>query len=467
MKSPGIWNMKRIFFIILGLGVAASVAAAARPNVVIFFTDDQGTLDAGCYGSEDLYTPAIDDLADRGVRFTQAYAHVVCCPSRAALLTGRHPQRSGVIRWTQGDRHGSDLNNVNMPASEITLAEVLQASGYKTALFGKWHLGAKPGNGPLDQGFGRYFGHLSGFIDNYRHYFMHGLGYHDLYDDDDEIHRKGEYFPDLMTGEAIRYLDENKGSPFLMVVSFNLPHYPEQADEEFEKRFEKLEMPRRSYAAAVATVDDRIGRIVKKLEELDLRKRTVIIFMSDNGHSAENKGALTMDNHKSGYPKGHYYSANGGGGNTGKWIGHKGQYLEGGIRVPAIISYPAALPQGEIREQAITVMDWFPTVLDLCGVAKPPVPIDGKSVLPLIETPAAEGLYKAMHWAWSNSWAVREGPWKLIGTKDRGNQLVNIEEDHPERKNYLKEKPELAEHLLEMHRGWLREVTPVEPPPGG
>ncbi|MCX8240345.1 MAG: sulfatase-like hydrolase/transferase [Akkermansiaceae bacterium] len=436
--------------------------AADRPNIVIFFTDDQGTLDAGCYGSDDIDTPAIDDLAASGVRFTQAYAHVVCCPSRAALMTGRHPQRSGVVNWTQGDRNDSDSANVNMPASEITLAEVLKASGYKTAIFGKWHLGAKTGHGPLDQGFDRHFGHLSGFIDNYRHHFMHGRGYHDLYDDNEEIEGKGKYFPDLMTGEALKYVDENKGSPFLMVVCFNLPHYPEQADEKFVKRYADLEMPRSSYAAVVSTVDDRIGRIVKKLEDLKLREKTVLIFMSDNGHSAENKGPLTMENHKSGYPKGHYYSANGGGGNTGKWIGHKGQYLEGGIRVPAIISYPGRVPKGEVREEAITVMDWFPTVLDLCGVAKPPIPIDGKSVLPLIDSKETKSEHGEFHWAWTNGWAVREGPWKLIGARDKGNLLVNLEDEEPERKNYLKEKPEVAARLLEMHLGWLQEVTPVK-----
>lgn len=139
---------------------------AAQPNVVILLTDDQGTLDVNCYGATDLKTPNMDKLAASGIRFTQAYAHKVCCPARAALLTGRHPQRGGVTNWTQGDRHGSDSTNTNMAAEEVTLAEVLQSAGYRTALFGKWHLGAKAGHGPVDQGFQTFFGHLGGFIDN-------------------------------------------------------------------------------------------------------------------------------------------------------------------------------------------------------------------------------------------------------------------------------------------------------------
>ena len=191
----------------------------AQPNVIIFFTDDQGTLDTGAYGSKDLYTPNMDRLANEGVRFTQAYAHIVCCPSRAMLLTGRHPQRSGIVSWTQGDRKGQSVKKgqefVNLPQSEITIAEALKGAGYKTGLFGKWHLGAKDGHGPLDQGFDEFYGHLGGFIDNYNHYFLHRSGYHDLYDQKKEIFEEGKYFPDLMTKKAIDFISRNKEKPFL------------------------------------------------------------------------------------------------------------------------------------------------------------------------------------------------------------------------------------------------------------
>ena len=138
---------------------------ARRPNVVILFTDDQGTLDARCFGSQDLQTPNIDKLAKTGVRFTQAYSHTVCCPARAALLTGRHPQRSGGNTWMQGDMKGKAGRN--MALEEITLAEMLKAAGYRTALFGKWHLGAHRDHGPMKQGFDEFFGIRDGFIDNF------------------------------------------------------------------------------------------------------------------------------------------------------------------------------------------------------------------------------------------------------------------------------------------------------------
>jgi arylsulfatase A len=145
---------------------------AAPPNVVILFTDDQGTLDANCYGSDDLITPNIDKLAATGVRFTQAYAHTVCCPARAALMTGRHPQRGGVTDWMQGSMNGPQGRN--MALTEVTLAEALREAGYRTALFGKWHLGAHKDHGAEKQGFDEFFGIRNGFIDNYRHYFLHG-----------------------------------------------------------------------------------------------------------------------------------------------------------------------------------------------------------------------------------------------------------------------------------------------------
>lgn len=441
------------------------IVRAERPNVVILFTDDHGTLDANCYGSTDLVTPNIDKLAASGIRFTQAYAHTVCCPSRAALLTGRHPQRGGISNWTQGDRHGSDSRNSNMKAEELTIAEVLKSAGYDTALFGKWHLGAKIGHGPLDQGFDRFFGHLGGFIDNYRHYFLHGKGFHDLYDDNQEIFRRGEYFPDMMVDRAIEYIDTKHDAPFFMVVAFNLPHYPEQPLGKFADAYPDMAMPRQSYARVVSTVDDYIGRVLNKLEETGLRENTIVIMMGDNGHSTENNKGISVDDHTSGYPKGHYYLANGGGGNTGKWIGHKGDYLEGGIRVPAIISYPNALPKGEVRDQIITVMDWFPTILKLAEIPQPAVQLDGRSVLPVIRDAKSPSAHKALHFEWSNRWAVREGDWKLIVKLNRDKQTIthtglhNLADTKPEVKNYAEENPEIVARLTDLHDQWASEVS--------
>ena len=451
--------MSRLLILLLLHASCLLPSAWAKPNVVIFFTDDQGTLDANCFGSSDLYTPAMDQLAATGIRFTQAYSHVVCCPARALLMTGRHPQRSGVVHWTQGDRHGTDAGNTNMASSEVTIAEALKDAGYKTAIFGKWHLGAKEGHGPLAQGFDHHFGHLGGFIDNYNHFFLHGSGFHDLYEDNKEVFKRDEYFPDLMTKRALDYIEANKEGPFFIYVAFNIPHYPEQPDKKFEERYQDLKMPRRSYAKMISTTDDRMLQVLKKLEALDLRKETIVIFMSDNGHSAED-GAKIRPNHKSGLPEGHYYHANGGGGNTGKFRGNKGTYFEGGLRVPAIISYPAKLPKGEVRDQAITAADWYPTILELCGVEKPKAKLDGHSVLPLIRDASTPSLHRQLHWAWSRGWAMREGDWKLIGNGAKPNFLGNLTDEEPEKKNYLKEKPKLVQQLFQLHQGWVEETRP-------
>ena len=273
-----------------------------KPNVVIFYTDDQGTLDANCYGSKDLYTPTMDKLAESGVRFTQAYAHFVCCPSRAMLLTGRHPQRGNVNSWTQGN-HEVKSGQLNMFLDEVTIAEVLKGAGYKTGMFGKWHLGAHLDFGPMAQGFDEYYGHRGGFIDNYNHHFLHGRGFHDLFDGKEEIFAKGKYFPDMMTARALQFLDQNKDVPFFMYVAFNIPHYPEQADAKFDERYKDMKMPRQSYAKMISTTDDRMGKIVTRLEELGLRKNTIIIFMSDNGASVEDAW-IRVDDHTSGTSKG-------------------------------------------------------------------------------------------------------------------------------------------------------------------
>ena len=433
-----------------------------RPNVVILFTDDQGTLDARCFGSQDLRTPSIDKLAKTGVRFTQAYAHTVCCPSRAALLTGRHPQRSGVNTWMQGDLKSK--TGRNMALEELTLAETLKAAGYRTALFGKWHLGAHRDHGPMKQGFDEFFGIRDGFIDNFNHYFLHGdKGYHDLYEGTTEVTRKGDYFPEMIVSRSLEFIERNRDRPFFLYLGFNIPHYPEQALKEHAALYRELPMPRRSYAAVVTTTDHYIGKILDRLEKLGLRKDTIVIFQSDNGHSTESY-AIRGAEHASGYPKGHRYGANGGGGNTGKWIGGKGTFLEGGIRTPAIISYPAKLPQDTARDQVVTVMDWYPTVLELCGIAPPKVTLDGRSVLPIVKDARAASKHETLYFQWQNRWAVRQGDWKLIGTRDRSGKdkltLHQLTGKNPEKKNHAAERPELARQLHSLHEVWKKNVTP-------
>ena len=446
-----------VFFTCASLCAASDNPHSQKPNVVIFFTDDQGTLDVNCYGSKDLYTPSMDKLAETGVLFTQAYSHTVCCPARAMLMTGRYPQRANVNRWTQGNVN--EENGRNMFREEITIAEVLRNSGYKTALFGKWHLGAHLDHGPTEQGFDVFFGLRGGFIDNYNHYFLHGNGVHDLYEGTKEVFARDRYFPDLVTDRALQYIDENKDDPFFMYVAFNIPHYPEQADKKFDERYQDMEMPRQSYAKMISSTDDRMGRIMDRLDHHGITQNTIIVFMSDNGHSDETN-AIKGKNHTSGLAEGTKYGANGGGGNTGKWLGQKGSFLEGGIRVPAIISYPAELPKGVVRNQAITAMDWMPTILDLCDIPLPGVKLDGKSILPVIRSEASKSPHTVLHWQWFNNWAVREGNWKLIGKGDEAISLGNLNDPAPEKKNYMEKKLDLAKRLQALHDEWLKDVDP-------
>ena len=447
--------------------------AEQKPNIIIIYTDDQGTLDAGCYGANDLFTPNIDRLSQSGIRFTQAYAHTVCCPSRAAMLTGRHPQRSGINDWTQNDAHAKE-KGINMNLDEVTIAEVLKEQGYRTGIFGKWHLGAAIENGPLEQGFDTFYGFRGGFIDNYVHYFLHGKGFHDLWSNKEEIFERNQYFPSLMTEKAIEFIDENKDQPFLLYAAFNLPHYPEQPDSLFISHSAALEEPRKSYANVVATVDDKIGQIIDKLEALEIRKNTIVFFMSDNGHSTE-ETMIRVDNHLSGIAKGTNYCANGGGGYTGKWRGAKSSFLEGGIRVPAIISYPGHFPENETRDQTITSMDFLPTIIEITGSKMPDGVLDGYSLIPVIESKNALSNHQVLYFQWRDQWAVRDGKWKLIvkGRDTTGKfsthlqkeekmespYLANLEADQPEEQNYATEYPEIVERLTKLHESWAANVN--------
>ncbi len=468
----------RTLTLLMGLYAVFLISCAAeidrKPNIIIFYTDDQGTLDAACYGAQDLYTPNIDQLGRTGIRFTQAYAHTVCCPSRSALLTGRHPQRSSINDWTQNDAHAKE-KGINMPLSEVTIAEVLKDNGYRTGLFGKWHLGGAVENGPLEQGFDVFYGFRGGFIDNYVHYFLHGMGFHDLWSDKEEVFARDQYFPSLMTEKALQFMESNRDQPFFLYAAFNLPHYPEQPDSLFIPFTKDLEEPRKSYAAVVSTVDDKIGQILDKLEELGIQNNTMVIFMADNGHSTE-ETRIRFDNHHSGIPKGTNYCANGGGGYTGKWRGAKGGFLEGGIRVPAIISFPDHFPEDETRDQIISCMDIFPTICEITGSPLPDTKIDGHSLLPIIKTNTESSKHKVVYFQWRDQWAVREGKWKLIvkGRDTTGKfskhtekeekmetpYLANLEADQPEEYNYANEHPEVVEKLTKLYNLWAYEVFP-------
>jgi len=436
-----------------------------RPNIVLIYTDDQGTLDVGCYGATDIKTPVLDQLATQGVKFTQAYAHTVCCPSRASLLTGRAPQRSGVNQWTSSSPN--DKEGRVMDLKEITIAEHLKEYGYQTGIIGKWHLGATMDHGPLDQGFDDFFGFRGGFIDYYTHRFLHAKWqkpqFHDLYRGKEEIFEDGKYFPDLQVAEANKFINKNKDKPFFLYLPFNLPHYPEQPDSTFVEQYKSLKWPRSSYAPMITTVDNRIGQVLDQLDALGLRENTIIIYMSDNGHSTEDYYNWDVS-----------YGGNGGGGYTGKWRGAKGSFFEGGIRVPAIISYPKLFPKGESRDQAIVNLDILPTICEILDIPIPENKLDGKSIVEVIKSSNVASPHEVLHWMWQDMWAVRKGNWKLIynGHDTTGKHsthpekefdmpeyyLANLVDENPEEINHALQQPEIVKELNELHQIWAKDV---------
>ncbi|MEO5634646.1 sulfatase-like hydrolase/transferase [Gaiella sp.] len=437
------------------------------PNVILIQADDHGTLDAGCYGSADLLTPALDALAARGTRFTQAYGHTVCCPSRAALLTGRYPQRCGINDWCSN--HPSDERGVGVASNAVTLASMLRSRGYRTGLFGKWHLGSRPGSRPRDCGFDEFFGHLGGFIDNYSHQFLHAKPeqppFHDLWENEAEVFSDGRYFPDLVTERALRFLEQEYRRPFYLHVAPNLPHYPYQPDVDLAEACAHLPEPRASYAAMVATLDRRVGQILEAVDRLGLRERTLVCYTSDHGHSTEDFANW-----------GESYGARGGGGDTGPWRGAKGSFLEGGIRVPTILSLPGTIPAGEVRNQLVTNMDVMPTILAACGVPEPGADgvLDGRSLWPILNDSTARTPYETLCLQWQDRWMVREGDWKLLfngvdttgqhsrhpeGNRELGRwHLASLVADPPEVTNFTAAKPEITARLREAYEHWAVDV---------
>lgn len=421
-----------------------------KPNVIIIYTDDQGYADMNIYGSKDLYTPNMDALAKSGVRFTQFYsAAPICSPSRASLLTGRYPQRAGLPSMAS-----SKQGNAGMPGTQFTMAELFKSGNYKTAHIGKWHVGYTKDTEPNAQGFDYSFGFMGGCIDNYSHFFYWaGPNRHDLWRNGKEVYEAGKYFPDLMVNEADQFLEENKDQPFFLYWAINLPHYPLQGEKKWLDYYKDLPSPRNKYAAFISTMDEKIGNLLDKLEELNLKENTIIVFQSDQGFSIEERTF-------------------GGGGNAGIYRGSKFSLFEGGIRVPAIISWPGHIPENQVRDQLAANIDWFPTLAEYCRLDMPKIKIDGKSLVPIINSGEAKTLHKTFYWQSGGAkdnpqWSVREGDWKLLHNPrqarkaeltDKGYFLVNLKEDPSEKRNISSNHPKIKKKLKSKYQSWIKNV---------
>ncbi|MEX0774667.1 MAG: sulfatase-like hydrolase/transferase [Phycisphaeraceae bacterium] len=425
-----------------------------QPNFVVILTDDHGYGDLSCMGSQDFHTPHLDALAAGGARFTSFYANApVSSPTRAALLTGRYPGNAGVRSILRGHRTSTGL-----PSSVPTFARALRDAGYFTAMSGKWHLGLADGCRPRDHGFDQWFGHLAGCIDFFSHIFYWDKSIdplHDLWDNDKEVWRNGQYMTQLITERAIDYIRQAKArqQPFVLYVAYNAPHYPMHAPRKYLDRFPHLSPERRIMAAMISAVDDGVGDIVAELERQGVGDNTCVFFTSDNGPSRETRNWLDGRTDP-------YY-----GGTTGPFKGHKFSLFEGGLRVPGIANFPRRFSPGQVIDTPAASMDIMPTLLALAGVDARDLELNGADLSGML-TQGAPLPPRDLFFEQSNQTALRRGPWKLVLNgrlvETEGPVadvfLANLDDDPAESRNLADSHPEKLGDLRAAAESWRQAI---------
>lgn len=467
-----------LFVVVLMLSVSAARSAESvsqRPNFVFFLVDDLGYKDLGCYGSSFYETPNLDRFAASAMRFTDAYTSCpVCSPTRASIMTGKYPARLDITDWIPGHRPknrpllGPPIHN-ELSLDEVTVAEALKAAGYKTFFAGKWHLGGE-GFWPQQQGFDvNHGGHHRGSPPG---------GYYTPYKNPAlSDGPEGEYLTDRLTNESIRFLEARAEDPFLLYLSFYTVHTPIQECKRHIAKFEKkaaalpkLEGPEHvpegegltkirqdnpAYASMVYAMDENVGRVLDKLDELGLTDNTMVFFTSDNG------GLSTL--RKRGYPTSNVPLRAG-----------KGWCYEGGIRVPLMIRAPGVTEPGSLSSVPVTSTDFYPTILQLADLE--PVPAqhaDGLSLVGLLRG-RKELARQAIYWhyphyhgsAWKPGAAVRCGPWKLIEFfEEQRVELYDLDNDLGERTDLAGKLPQKKAELLGMLHDWQKRMDAKMPRP--
>jgi len=453
----------------LGLtGGAALAAAAPKPkrklNFVFFLVDDMGWRDAGCFGSTFYETPGIDRLATEGMKFTSGYAACpVCSPTRASIMAGKYPARIGLTNWLSGmikkKLIGAEYIR-QLPLEDVTIAEAFKAAGYTTFFAGKWHLGREPYY-PEHQGFdinigGHHAGSPpGGYFSPYKNPRM-------------SSGPKGEYLTDRLTEESIQFLDGVGDKPFLLYLSHYAVHTPLQSKANLTAKYKakaaKLPPPKGPrtipeaerkvrqvqdhavYAGMVQSMDESLGRVMKKLDELGLADDTAVIFMSDNGGLSTSEGSPTS--------------------NAPLRAG-KGWLYEGGIREPMLIKWPGVTKPNSTCDEPVTSTDFYPTMLEMASLPlRPKQHVDGVSMVPLLKGGSSLGR-KAIYWHYPHyspqggrpSAAVRAGKYKLIRFfEDEHVELYDLDADISEKSDLSKKMPGKAAELLAILNGWLKSV---------
>jgi arylsulfatase A-like enzyme len=399
------------------LACALAMQAAAQadpPNIVFFLVDDLGSADCGFAGGTEIQTPRIDALAAGGTILDALYVQPVCSPTRACLMTGRYPTRTGV--YTIVRPHAP----WGLPLAERTLADALKAAGYQTAVAGKWHLGEyQPAYVPTARGFDRQYGHYFGNIDHFTHV---RDGQRDWYRDDKPLEEEG-YATDLIAAEACRMIESrDPAKPLFLYVPFNAVHAPLQAPPGTTEPYAALDKNRRILAGMLASVDAAIGRIVDALAQAGIRDDTLIVFCGDNGG-----------------PKS---------GSNGPLRGHKGSLYEGGIRTCGFVNWPGQVPAGRHVSEPLHTVDWFPTFMRLAGGAAPDDrPLDGRDAWPTITAGAKSPHDSILVATDPERAALRRGDWKIVAGPQGRAELFNLVDDPGERRDLAVQEPEKYREL--------------------
>lgn len=448
-----------LMFSILILGMPSLLVGNPKPNIVLFFIDDLGWADVGFMGSDFYETPHIDRLAANSTVFTDAYANGPnCAPSRACLMSGKYTPRHGI--YTVGDPRRGNASFRKLEPSEnetvlddalVTIAEALKSNGYVTATMGKWHLGEDPTTQGFDVNIaGREWGSPNGggYLSPYR--------YPNL-----QQSAPGEYLTDRLTDEACNFIDHHRDQPFFLYLSHYAVHTPIQAKEALVAQYQAKPAGKHQqnakYAAMIHSVDESVGRVLQSLRDAQLSEQTIVLFYSDNGGF----GGATS-NHP--------------------LRGAKGMLYEGGIRTPFLCRWPGVTKPGTKCAQPILGIDLYPTFLEMTGTAAPPdYQLDGMSLVPLLQDPAASLPREAIYWHFpcylqgtgdpqggpfrtTPAGAIRLGDWKLIEWFETGHrELYHLREDIGEKNNLIDQQPEVAARLYENMRSWRKEVNAPVP----
>lgn len=406
-----------------------------HPNIILFVADDLGYADLGCQGSQDILTPNVDALAKTGVRFTDGYVTCpICSPSRAGLLSGRYQQRFGYEFNPGGAAYASE--KFGLPLAEKTLADRLKKSGYATGLVGKWHLGFKPELAPQKRGFDEFFG----FIGGEQSYVGKGGDGGALLRGEKPV-EDASYLTDILTREALAFIDRHKDRPFFLDLSYNAVHLPMDASSEREKRFPHIQdRSRLTYATMLAAMDDGVGEVLKRIRELHLDRETLVFFLSDNGG-----------------PTGQTTSRN------DPLAGHKGQLLEGGVRIPFLVRWEGHLPAGIVYSKPVISLDIAATALSAAAVdISSDGILEGTNLLPFLNNEKPGCPHECLFWRYGRQTAVRAGEWKLVKS-DEGPapaRLFNLAEDVSEKNDSIEKNPGKANELQAAYDGWNSKNIP-------